>query len=334
MRHIKAVLALIIATSVAGCGTTTAQRPSLGAPTCPASLATATTTPPDLPDNRSVGRGSLVFRPCPTCGARLLTENGDVYNLPALPVGPTPPITFTSPPGIPIENLPKPQPFDPMYGVRLSPDGRWLLRPRLGGMVLRDLTGTTVRDLAYTSASWAWSDDGRWLVVNDQDRTALYDVDSDRRAPIRMGNGHNGWWIVQILSQDEVLLQYPYNGEDRDHDPHHETYVAVDPTTGQVRREFPVSFGDAYEGRPEGRLIVTGTPDQRQVVFFDLFQGRETTRHDLPAGKKWWVARLAGDVLVLIHTDGATELYSYQLNTGDHHLTCTLPPNTELILRH
>src|SRR5436309_12896062 len=55
-----------------------------GTVSCAAGLpGRAAGTPPDLPTDRGVGRAELVYRPCPDCGAWLVTTEGLRYALPA-----------------------------------------------------------------------------------------------------------------------------------------------------------------------------------------------------------------------------------------------------------
>src|SRR4051812_46533901 len=132
---------------VPDCAPDLASSPSLQSP------------PPDLPADVGVGPGVFVYRPCPHCGAWLLARSGRRYALPAIPR--TPPVPAVPTGGIAPFTVPVPLAPDPMSGVRLSPDGRWLLRPGDGEVVIRDLLTTEVRHLpGYRFTPGAWSDDG------------------------------------------------------------------------------------------------------------------------------------------------------------------------------
>src|SRR6185369_11490498 len=191
-------------------------------PSCPPDVASsAQSSPPDLPADIGVGPGVFVYRPCPHCGAWLLTRSGRRYALPTIPRTPLVPAVPTG--GIAPFTVPIPVAPDPLSGVRLSPDGRWLLRPGDGDVVMRDLRTTEVRHLpGHRFTPGAWSDDGRWLVLdNDQSGPDLLDVTTGQRQPIRFDQSHAGWRVDAVLGPHEVVLQQAYDYERRDTDPRH-----------------------------------------------------------------------------------------------------------------
>ena len=143
MRVLVAAMALALVTGCAAPSSPIESR----AEWCPPSLATAPPTAggvPDLPSDAAVGPGLLIYRPCVGCATRLVTQSG-VYALPPL-AGP--------PPDHP-EKEPGPATLDPMAGIRLSPGGRWLARPAVDGVVLRDLTTTAELSLPGVVRYWS-----------------------------------------------------------------------------------------------------------------------------------------------------------------------------------
>jgi hypothetical protein len=309
--------------------------------------------PSDLPADRAVGRGVLVYRPCADCGAWLVTEDGARYGVPPVPW--PPPVTYpapgTSPLGAPLPETPR----DPMFGLRLSPDGRWLLRPGVGTTLVRDLAGTTERHVAHVDIG-AWSDDGRWVVSGDgQDGdAALVDLTTGERRPVRRDEEYRWWRIAAVLGRDQVLLARAYNREDSDPDPRRETYVVIDPATGAVRRELSVDFGQTQVST-EGSVIgggslviqaITAPADPGEVIVVDLATGRVRARHRLPAEQPagygfWHVAGLAGGEVVLVRSysfgspvpkSDPIQVFAMDVSTGRRRLTCTLPPRSELML--
>jgi hypothetical protein len=242
-----------------------------------------------------------------------------------------------------------------MSGVRLSPDGRWLLRPGEGGVVIRDLLTTEVRSVpGYRFTPGAWSDDGRWLVLdNDQSGPDLLDLTTGQRQPIRFDQSHTGWRVDAVLGPHEVLLQQVYDYDRRDPDPRHEMYVTSDPASGAVLREYPVDFGAGGVGATAGGRLILGTTlttakDPGQVIVADLYRGAPLARWpfpaEYPAGYGFWTAgRLGGDTIVLVRDydfggepprSDPVQLFTLDVTTGERRLVCTLPPRTQLILAH
>ncbi|MEV6963545.1 hypothetical protein AB0M47_00390 [Hamadaea sp. NPDC051192] len=124
-----------------------------------------------LPSDRAAGDGIAVYRPGRTKGpVYLLTSTGTQYALPVL--GDTaPPSPVPSPGASAVEPLP-PDAYevDPMFGVSLSPDGRYLARPVYPRLTeIRDLRGTAVLRLATGELPQAWSADGSRLIVRVAD---------------------------------------------------------------------------------------------------------------------------------------------------------------------
>jgi hypothetical protein len=359
--HRLGLLAIVLTLSACGSGSpTTANYTASCATALPGSAAAA---PPDLPTNSAVGRATLIYSACPQCGAWLVTEDGALYNVA--------PLRRT-----PIADLPNPGPTagtsavvmgpvappEPMWGLRLSPDGRWLAQPGDGEVLIRDLTSTTVRRVAPTVNNTAWSDDGRLIVLSangsGSDRELL-DLETGQRQQVRLGQAYRWWRVAAVLGQHELLLEQSYNMESPDPDPRRETFVVTDPATGAVLREHTVDFGQDMPGGQDvpgrgavgGRLIVRVTTmsktDPGAVLIADLTAGRVIARYPLPmetpAGYGFWHAgRVAGDGVLLIRDysfGGAPsafdpiQIFSLNVSTGERRLTCTLPPHSQLILR-
>jgi len=322
--------------------------------TCQTGLPGADAPPPPLPADRAVGRGVLVYRPCADCGAWLVTESGERYDVPAAP---EPPTTAPALDASPMAAAPPPPPPpDPMFGLRLSPDGRWLARSGYGGLTLRDLTGTGVQ-LLGTGEAGAWSADGRFLVVDsrvpgtDTARTELVEVATGARWPVRLPWGE----VLAVLGRHEVLVARMYHWEYPDPDPERETFAVVDPATGRIRREVRVDFGAPQDTNAmiagAGLIVGVNHPAGDRpavVVTVALDTGRVLGRHPLPAETPagfgfWQVAGVteAGVSLLRDYRVGSpspradpVQLFWMDPVTGARRAFCTLPGGSELIIRH
>ncbi|HEX6871008.1 MAG TPA: hypothetical protein VF163_07920 [Micromonosporaceae bacterium] len=296
----------------------------------------------------------LVFRTCHDCGANLVTESGEIYNLPPIS---TPSLVITPtdlPSAEPIEAGNRP--LDPMHGLRLSPDGRWLARHDVGGLRLRDLTSTrTLRiDRGPQSDDGAWSNDGRWLVVSDRQEPTLWDLESGMAHPIKVPEQYRGWRIVSVFGPDQVMLRETYARSESeavpDPDRSHEMYVTIDPATGAVLHEYPVDVGDRLE-LVSGQYLIWITQDIKrepnEVVVGDLFEGGVVARFSLPVesppGYQFWgIWRFADGGVVLIRDFAfdfppvradPVQFFTLDLASGERTLVCTLPPMVEYLLR-
>ncbi|MEH1125016.1 hypothetical protein [Micromonospora sp. CPCC 206061] len=115
-------------------------------PWLPETVDSTVAEPPQLPTDRGVGKGALLYQPCnQPCAARLVAQDGTQYTLPKVAqMPPTVPRTAT-----------------------LSPDGRWLSYPDASGnYLLRDLTGTKTMPTANRRAV-GWSSDSTWVGLAD-----------------------------------------------------------------------------------------------------------------------------------------------------------------------
>jgi hypothetical protein len=279
----------------------------------------------------------------------LVTDSGAVYSVPALPAVPdtpalTPTETYTGP-------TMTPEPVDPMYGVRLSPDGRWLAR--MHGFLhwsLRDLT--TGDDLAITADGLGpWSDDGRWLALQGGygQPTYLADLETGTNREVHLDQAHHRWQITAILGPGQVLLQrYDERGLDENPMPGYD-YATVDPGSGEVTREY--TLDSSIPSTAQGRVIAwtTGSnyetkdePDE--VLLASLETGHVTARFPLPAEPEhiaWYAWRTAGDGVALVReTDSGTpgpavavRFYTLDQTTGARELTCTLPGGSQFVVR-
>lgn len=142
---------IVVALRPAGlpAGVVVADRPptAMSLPWLPATIdTTLAEPPPPLPVDRGVGPGALVYQPCSLpCSARLVTEDGKQYALPAI---------TRMPPAAPRK-------------ATLSPDGRWLSYPDAEGeYLLRDLTGTRTVPLGNRRAT-GWSAGTHWVGLAD-----------------------------------------------------------------------------------------------------------------------------------------------------------------------
>lgn len=357
MRPFGNALLAALVVSLAGCGPAglpTAQPSSAGI--CIADLPGEEARPQPLPADRAVGRGTLIYRPCPDCGAWLVTETGDRYEAPPPPAPPKP--TAPLPDASPLAGPPPlPLPPDPMFGLRLSPDGRWLAQLGFGGLLLRDLAGTEVRRVGGGFPG-AWSADGRLLVVDSPQRvgtdsgtTELVEVTTGKRRPVHLPWGQ----VLAVLGPDEVLAARGYNRENGDADPSRETYAVVDPASGTIRREITVDSGRQTRSHPDatiamGNLLVSviSSTDRstEEILAVAVDSGRVIGRHPLPADAPggypaWRVAGISGRGVVLerrVNIGSPTPLVEpLQLVlmdpvTGKRGPSCTLPARSQVIL--
>jgi hypothetical protein len=349
-------LRIVVATAVVGgllsagltaCGSkppATSAAPATCSPRL-ASLGAVTGASP-LPDGEPVGRGVLIYGPAAGGVAWLVTQSGTVYTVPAL--GPRRGSTPTPTPTEPIPPAPPPPPVDPMFGLRLSPDGRWLVRIGPGYTTIRDLTGDRVLTLPPSDLG-AWSDDGRWLAVTyPSGRTMnLTDLDTGEKIPVRLDQAHALWQLNAIFGPHEVLLQRYIAHGDENPSPAKE-YATIDPTDGRVLHQYTVDFDGPGAA---GHLIAWTTEshfstihDPREIIVASLDTGHITARLPLPAtdpGISWFAERAAGDTVVLTRTprsgdpsapDDPVQLFNLDPVTGTRQLTCTLPSRSTVIL--
>ena len=319
--------------------------------TCPPRFASAdaaqSATP--LPDGEPVGRGVLLYAPASDAVAWLITESGAVYSVPTLLDRPglAPVPTLTSP--LTYDRPPSPPPVDPMSGLRLSPDGRWLERPGPGYLAIRDLMGTRQLTLA-SSDMGAWSDDGDWTAITDIRKTtlSLYDLDTGTTIPVRLDEAHALWHLNAIFGPHEVLLQRFDPRGDENPTPGKQ-YATVDPSDGRVLHQYTVDFdspgaeGHIVAWTTDSRLAPADGP--REVIIGSLDSGNITARYPLPSDDPrvdWFAVRTAGDHVVLIRTPrlGDTtapkdpvRFFNFDPTTGARQSTCVLPPQTHFVLR-
>jgi hypothetical protein len=253
--------------------------------------------------------------------------------------------TLTSP--LTYDPPPSPPPIDPMFGLRLSPDGRWLVRPGPGYTVVRDLTGTKQLTLASKDIG-AWSDDGSWVAITDRGAVSLDDLDTGATIPVRLDEAHAGWQINAILGPHEVLLQrFDPNG-DQNPTPARE-FATVDPANDRVLHQYTVDFDSPGA---EGHLVAWTTDSMfatadgpPEVIIASLDTGHITARYPLPKDDprvEWYAERMAGDGVVLIRLpklgdptapDDPVQFFNLDPRTGARQATCVLPPKTRFILR-
>lgn len=125
-----------------GIGPTVPDIPAGSLPWLPQTLTVPQTPPPALPADRGVGAGSLIYQRLRPLVAGTTAPGDDI----------TTPYLVTVDGGhyqLPVSHV-----------LSLSPDGRWLLSVRNNHVVLRDLTGSEVKDLgAYLDRAFAaaWS---------------------------------------------------------------------------------------------------------------------------------------------------------------------------------
>lgn len=360
MRLSRVAAPIVLVLALAGCSPD-GRQPAPAEPL--AARCPAADRPPAslLPEDRPVGRGTLVYRPCPNCAPALVTGSGEQYHLVGPPprAQPTAPLPDASPGSAP---PPAPIALDPMFGLRLSPDGRWLVRADYEGLLLRDLTGTATRRIGRGDLG-AWSADGRFVVMvsrvpgTDTGTTELVEVATGTRRPVRLPWGQ----VLAVLGPDKVLAARGYNREQSDPDPSRETYAVVDPATGTVRREITVDAGrqtNTYPGATiaMGNLLVgVLSPldgSTQEILAIAVDSGRVIGRHRLPdeapgGYPAWRLAGISGDQVVLIRevsfgspSPGApgtvspspVRLFLMDPVTGDQRPACTLPARSEVIL--
>ncbi|MFF5228022.1 hypothetical protein [Dactylosporangium sp. NPDC000521] len=239
-------------------------------------------SPPELPEDRGVGRAALAYLDGGGDRWVLVTADGNQYRVNGLSVD------------------------------GMSPDGRWLLVLRPDGTrVLRDLTGTGRHEFAGgdTTSGARWSADSRRLVVQISDGTAatnsvvtyMVDLATAARAtvpldptlPDRVCAVRNSGVLVLCPSRESALSGLRL----------------ADGTTGQVIRDIPsgnlglrpteavpAELGTPRLG-PDDHTLFIGTRDtatpgsaagpaaggqNRFLVAFDLETGRLTGRYPLP----------------------------------------------------
>jgi len=200
--------------------------------------------PPPLPADRGVGPASLIYLTAGGPQAVLVTVTGSQYRLPD--TGPR----------------------------SLSPDGRWLLSVRDKRLILRDLTGTEVRDLgseiAVGAFSAVWSTDGAELVIQqDQMRNA---PPYDRATVVDLALGQSstvplvqftGTSVCGVQGNGDLVL-CPGRFDRRDL----RTWV-VDGVTGQLRSQHTMELMDVLEPSERRGEEVAGQLGDWQLALAD-----------------------------------------------------------------
>lgn len=287
----------------------------------------ATVSPPThldpLPTDRGVGRAALIY----TGGGNqviIVTTDGHQYQLP--------------------------QPGPLHSGLQsLSPDGRWLL----DGSTLRDLTTTTVREVARGGVGW--SSNSRWLLIDAKDGKHRVDTTTGASLPA-LG-------AVAVLDSGDVLVPTTLDRTKA-------SINVVDPTNGASTRQFNIDAtgklgqdeGIAAVGsdRPASLYTIWPVGDRAWlqveggndvvVLLVSLTDGhilsRTVASTNNPGAQGWAIAGIDSGRLVLRHRvdgpsvpPGATPYQSIRelavaTPAGDHPtVACTLPSTAEFLAR-
>ncbi|MBB5867098.1 hypothetical protein F4553_000477 [Allocatelliglobosispora scoriae] len=350
---------LIAPLALTACAQATAE-PDQAGPGYPPVCLTGLPAEPDGPvlAGQGVGAGVLVYRSAgePGRDAWLLTENGRFVKLPPVPVPPPPATPDPQSSLLPGATAEPQKPLDPMFGVHLSPDGRWLSRPSVAfGSTLRDLTGETVVRLPGVFDPGQWSSNSRWLTTRPlspggSSAYERHEVATGEKIEVRLPD-RNGeaWQVIGVRDDGTLVMTRMWDGENRDPDPRHESYSIVDPVTGAEVHRTTIDFGDDSTG-PFG-LVVDSTmfsgsnTGTGAVTAWDLRTGRQLWRHSYQAESPldyqfWGMGGVSGSSVTVIrnHSMGSPsfadeiEVHRLRRTDGAASLACLLPPNAELVL--
>jgi hypothetical protein len=290
--------------------------------------------PPALPGTGRVGAGSLLYAACHDgCQPLLLTQDGAQFQLEKTTPGP------------------------PTRAQTLSPDGRWMGQIERGRYVVRELAGVRRHELPGSWDAWAWSPEGRWLLLADhQDgdvRSYLrMDVASGRSTPLPPPAGSGPAYAV--LGSGELLFGPPERFDDDGLTTAPITYQVFDPVRRAVVRSVRVDVRAALRGgevvaahavrvAADGASLVVEVLEHRvdsvsrpTAVVTVSADGRVGRRLALPAsgdgyalpGGVWSVERPVRDGLLLLHTSSTvTEVVLLDLRTGSMRPLFVLPAN-------
>ncbi|MGH3655869.1 MAG: hypothetical protein ACRDUA_04345 [Micromonosporaceae bacterium] len=229
---------------------------------------------------RPVGKGSLVYVGCRgTCGTYLMTTDGAQYQLRG--VG------------------------SPYQGASLSPDGRWLGLRGEKGYLLRDLSGTTVREFPASRPDEpvGWSADGKWLVIptDAEGGQLLIDASTGESWPFvddqpLTGVLPSGQVVASPEGYDPAVggnsgsyrlpLLDPRTGE--------KSHLRID-LRGALRPDESLDLVSGWAARSDGEVAAftvrrtvdpdAGTTVGEDVVLVDLATGKVSHRIDLPTSR-------------------------------------------------
>jgi hypothetical protein len=272
---------------------------------------------PALPDDRPVGPAVAAYRVNPDSrDVYLVTMTGDQYLIPVLGERHMPkpqPTSGSQPP-------PEEMPLDPMFGLQLSPDGRWLVRVDWAkGSVLRDLTGTATVQLDRADQPMTWSPGGRLVLLDvrsaAKEGSAILEPATGRRTPIAdkvCGEGFSeravfddGKILCAPLRQMESTAPEVPNGT--------ELFRVANAAGGY--REFTVDLRGRLRDQavviaplqPDsaGHLVVTAFDSRSRVFLVSLADGKLVTEVTLPDEQvqgydAWSFGGLDGDRLLAV----------------------------------
>jgi hypothetical protein len=145
---------------------------------------------PVLPSDRGIGRGALVYTTCYTCPAFLVAADGSQYQLAEIETArrAVQGVLASGAASLP---------------VTLSPDGRWLgFHESVGGVALRDLSGTRVRHITWWP--WAWSLNGRFLFGQSPFGVGLVELDLRTGREQTVSNDYHP--LLPVVEPDGNLL--------------------------------------------------------------------------------------------------------------------------------
>lgn len=254
-RTFAVLLAAVPAVLAAGC--LQVEQPNQAHPvprtaTWPGDIAVPVAAPA-LPDDRAVGPAVAAYRA--DANARdvyLVTESGDQYSVPILGPSSVPMPRPTS--GVDQVHELESMPVDPMYGLKVSPDGRWLIRTDWDrGPVLRDLAGTATIGLDRPVRPMLWSPDGHLLLldVSAQAKSgrAILEPAANKRTEIAADVCGDGFSIRMLFDDGKLLCAPQRTMEDKG--------IAVTPGTEVFRvaaaaggyREFTVDLREQIKDR-------------------------------------------------------------------------------------